>query len=200
MNREKKEELNATAYQDQLWLSFVKGNQDALGKLYDFFIDSLVAYGIKLCGDKSYTMDCIHDLFVDLYKYQHKLSASTEVQYYLLLALKRKINKRYKQKEVILEPETYQKVLHAKGIVPSDEQFIVEKEAYDQKLLSLEKAVSHLTKTQQKGIVLRFKEEKSYEEIAATLKVSVASARTIVYRAIKALREYSLFLIVWLFF
>ncbi|NIJ43902.1 RNA polymerase sigma-70 factor (ECF subfamily) [Wenyingzhuangia heitensis] len=178
--------------QNQLWLDFVKGDSNALGKLYDLYIDNLVGYGIKICGDKSYTMDCIHDLFVDLYKYQSKLSTTSDVQFYLYLALKRKINKKYKKKEVFLDPEAYQKVVYTKEYTKSNEESIIDREAYEEKILNLENAVSKLTKTQQKGISLRFKEEKSYEEIAQALQVSVASARTIVYRAIKALRESSL--------
>ena len=197
---DKDKSLDSFKNEDSVWSKVIAGDVAALGTLYDDYIDNLVAYGIKVCGDKDYTMDCIHDLFVDLYKYRKKLKNTNDVQFYLYLSLKRKINKKYKQKEVFLDPEAYHLVVNSRGGSQSNEARIIDKEIEQEKTVKLAEAVSKLTKTQQKGISLRFKEGKSYEEIANVLGVSVASARTIVYRAIKSLREYSLLIFVFLYF
>ena len=52
----------------------------------------------------------------------------------------------------------------------------------------LANALESLTKKQRKGLFLRFNQDKSYEEISEIMEVSVQTARTIVYRALKALR------------
>ena len=51
-----------------LWCKLKKGDIGAFGDLYELFIDDLFTYGIQFSQDKHYVMDCIHDLFLDLYK------------------------------------------------------------------------------------------------------------------------------------
>lgn len=185
---------NSTSIEDEIWGRVIEGSTAALGDLYDFYIDDLMAYGFKICGDKEYTMDCIHDLFVDLYKYKSKLAKTKNVKFYLLLSLKRKIHKKFKKKEILLNHEDVAgSEWHLKdNYTASDEELIILDEIQKETHQRLYSALKKLTKNQQKGIALRFQEEKSYEEIAEILGISVASARTIIYRAIKSLREYSL--------
>ena len=82
----------------QLWMEIKKGDLKALGHLYDLYINVLFSYGIKHSKDKEHVMDCIHDLFLDLYKYKEKLTCTDNVKYYLFASLKRKINKKYYKK------------------------------------------------------------------------------------------------------
>ena len=46
-----------------------------------------------------------------------------------------------------------------------------------------------LTKKQKTGIFLRFNQEKSYEEISEIMGISIPTARTLIYRALKVLRS-----------
>ena len=81
-----------------IWVDLKKGNKIALGKLYDIYIDSLFAFGIQNSQDRSFVMDCIHDLFLDLYKYRSTIKITDNSKNYLFKSLKRKINKRYLRK------------------------------------------------------------------------------------------------------
>ena len=81
-----------------MWVDLKKGNKIALGKLYDIYIDSLFAFGIQNSQDRSFVMDCIHDLFLDLYKYRSTIKITDNSKNYLFKSLKRKINKRYLRK------------------------------------------------------------------------------------------------------
>ena len=182
-----------------IWSEIRQGNIASLGALYDLYIDSLISYGIKICGDKSYTMDCIHDLFVDLYKYKNKLGETDNIQFYLCTALKRKINRRYKSKEICFESKEFSTaILSKKNYETSFEDELVEKECQQEKVLKLNSSLKELTKKQRKGLKLRFQEDRSYEEIADTLNITVSSARTNVYRALKMLRK-SNFTIIYIF-
>lgn len=174
-----------------IWSEIRQGNITSLGVLYDLYIDSLVAYGIKVSGDKNYTMDCIHDLFVDLYKYKNKLAKTDNVKFYLFSALKRKINKKYKTKEIRLNKNEFNAVVISKNNHENSfEDDLVEKELYQEKVIKLNTLLGQLTEKQRKGLKLRFEEDRSYEDIALALNISVSSARTSIYRAIKTLRNH----------
>lgn len=180
-----------------LWEELKTGNIIAFGKLYDLYIDILVSNGMYMSNDKEYVMDCIHDLFIDLYKYRGKIAKTDNVKYYLLKSLKRKINRKYKTKTISITNE-YQFEInsHAMYSEPHEEK-IIASENSSEISSKLKKAISYLTTRQQKGIFLRFNEDRPYEEIAEIMNVSVQTSRTIIYRGIKALRQH---LAIFLFF
>ncbi len=175
-----------------LWNKLRQKDIAALGELYDLYIDILFSFGVRVSEDKEYVMDCIHDLFLDLYKYSRKIAATDNVERYLLKSLKRKLNRKYKIKtisipnEYSLENSSYKQNNYSK----SSEEELIASESAIEKSLKLKNALNFLTKRQKKGLFLRFNEEKPYEEIAEIMEVSIETSRTIVYRGIKTLRQY----------
>ena len=180
-----------------LWEKLKRGDIHALGKLYDLYIDILFSYGIQISTDKTYVMDCIHDLFLDIYKYRKKLTTPDNVKYYLIKSLKRKINKKFNSKMVLVGNEDSIERNSQGNFTKSFEDEIIASERLSQRSLQLTNALSLLTKRQKKGLFLRFNEERPYEEIAKIMNVSVQTSRTIVYRGIKELRKH---LVLFLFY
>ena len=179
-----------------IWKKVKKGDTDALGVLYDQFVDTLFSYGMQQSNHKDHVMDCIHDLFVDLYKYRNNLAQTDNVKFYLLRSLKRKINKKYQRKIIPIQEEAYlDGVEEHRNFVPSHEDDLIHAERANEKSEKLVDALSTLSKKQKKGLFLRFNQDRPYEEIAEIMNVSVATARTIIYRAIKSLRKYPLSLL-----
>ncbi len=174
-----------------LWERIITGDMMALGSLYDLYIDVLFSFGLQRSSDRNYVMDCIHDLFLDLYKYRTKLSTPDNVKNYLIKSLQRKINKKYSEKEVPVGVD-YPVMDHLlrKNATLSHEQQMIHIEDVNIKNRQLAKALGALTEKQRKGLVLRFNHNKPYEEIAQIMDVSIQSARTMVYRALKDLRRY----------
>ncbi|MEN8125686.1 MAG: sigma-70 family RNA polymerase sigma factor [Bacteroidota bacterium] len=173
-----------------LWEKLKSGDIDALGELYDLYIDILFLYGIQISRDKEYVMDCIHDLFLDIYKYRANLTTTNNVQSYLIKSLKRKINKKYNSKMILVGNEDSIGRKSQGNFTRSFEEEIILSERLSQRKLQLTNALSLLTKRQKKGLFLRFNEERPYEEIAKIMNVSVQTSRTIVYRGIKKLRKH----------
>lgn len=180
-----------------LWGKLKEGDIKALGHLYDLFIDDLFSYGIQFSQDKHYIMDCIHDLFLDLFKYRKKLASTDNVKYYLLRSLKNKILKSQKSKHIQLSSDSFLKKRDDQNYTTSFEEDIINAEFLDERSLKLSNAISFLSKKQKQGLFLRFTEEMNYEEIALIMNVSVQSSRTIIYRAIRALRKH--FMILFIF-
>ena len=71
----------------------------------------------------------------------------------------------------------------------SAEESIIQSENSLEISTKLSVAMTSLSSKQRKGLSLKFDEKKSYEEIAAILGISIESVRTLIYRAVKKLRN-----------
>jgi RNA polymerase sigma-70 factor (ECF subfamily) len=184
-----------------LWARLQDDDVEALGLLYDRYVDELFIYGRRFSADKSLVLDGIHDLFLNLYKYRKNLSQPSRVDFYLMRSLKNTILMRVKNQRHDLPAD--QNICDPLQF--SVEEGLIANEWEMERSQKLTKALNLLSKKQGKGIALRFTENFSYEEIAASMNISVQSSRTMVYRAIKALRKQMqsvilLFLIIFSFF
>lgn len=170
---------------------------EALGALYDRHVDDLFAVSIYVCPDRGAAQDAIHDMFLDLYRYHKKLAPADNVRAYLITALRRKLYKVRKRTSRSLDDEANtSRILDQPGLATeSAEDVIVLEETRSGLRQSLHQALQTLTEHQKQAIQLRFKEEKTYEEIADDLRLSVPSARTLVYRTLKAMRKAALSLL-----
>lgn len=172
-----------------IWSKIKAGDLDALGDLYDDYIDKLYQYGSNICSDKEFVKDSIHDVFVDIYKYRKNLSETDNLEYYLLKSLKNKLSKKYHSKTISIENEANKDLVRNRLETGSEEDNIIEFEKERETFRKLETAMNTLTRQQLKVINLRYIEEMSYSEIAGSLNISVETARTIIYRGMKLLRK-----------
>jgi RNA polymerase sigma-70 factor (ECF subfamily) len=170
-----------------LWAKLKAGNADALGRLYDLYVDELFSYGMQFCMDRTNVMDCIHDVFLNLYKYRKNLANADQVKYYLFRSLKNQIINSSKG-VYALNGVASNDALEYRDYSNSIEDEIIETELSNERSYILSQAINSLSKKQRKGLFLRFTEERDYEEIAEIMNVSVQTSRTLIYRAIKALR------------
>ena len=173
------------------WNKLVNGDKQALGDLYDQYIDILFSYGMHHSKDRGYVMDCIHDLFLDLYKYRKNLSVTANVKYYLFKSLRRKINKKYKVKDLPVSNEQFLFKFEGnpKNHTKSCEEKIIGGERILERNNNLYLALKTLTKKQRRILFLRFNQDRTYHEISDIMNISIKTARTSIYRAIKTLRK-----------
>ncbi|WP_140157773.1 MULTISPECIES: RNA polymerase sigma factor [Arenibacter] len=200
----KKRMLGKSNFSEYLvWERIKTGDTKSLGQLYDYYVDDLYSHGMKRISDKGWVMDCIHDLFLDLYKYRLKLSEPDNISYYLQKSLERKINRKYGRKESPVSVDIpLLDFIRDKNSIPSIESEIIINEQASKKSNRLAVAMDSLTEKQQKGLYLRFYQDKSYEEISKIMNVSIQSARTMIYRALTSLRQtpMSVFLLLEILF
>ncbi len=170
----------------RLWAKLQDGNMEALGMLYDIYIDELFTYGMGFSGNKSEVMDCIHDLFLNLYKYRKNLSPTERVDFYLMRSLKNELLKgiQISKREVATCDQE-----NLASFQISQEEGLIADEWEMERSQKLNKFLKTLSKKQRKGLSMRYSEDYSYEEIAERMNISVQSSRTMIYRAIKALRK-----------
>ena len=172
---------------DSLWQRFKNGNDQAFYHLYNQYADNLYKYGSHFSKDKDLVKDCVHDLFLDLYKYRNKLSDTDNVQFYLFRSLRRIIHK----EQVKIIPLVYDEMIRSPAdntdLSFEDTMIAAETEAENRAVLSI--AMKTLSNRQREGLSLKFEHNSSYPEISEIMGISVESARTIIYRALKELRK-----------
>ena len=167
------------------WSNFIHGDAKAFESIYQQYIDDLFAFGLKFHADREIVLDCIHDLFLDLYD-NPRIAKDVEVKYYLFSALRRRILKR--KKADVYEPlESLPENVWAIG---SHELDLILKENQDINVQKVKQEIDKLPKRQKEVLYLKYYMEFSYEEIASIMNVSVESCRTLSYRAFRVLKSH----------
>lgn len=173
-------------FDPELWNAFINGDMDAFHCLYQHFADPLFAFGIKYTQDQDLVKDSIQDLFIDLHKYRASLSPGVNIKFYLFASLKRKI---IKNLQLTRLNEDFEEMDFAFHIDYNIEDVIINDEREREVLGKLRNELRLLPSRQQEALYMRFNAELDYEEISELMEISVPTARTFIYRAIKQLRE-----------
>jgi len=168
-----------------LWKRVKAGETQAFHELYMQFADILFSFGLIYSKDQEFIKDCIHDLFFDLYKYRKNLSDNDHIRNYLFKSLKRKIQSPQSGKLKLVFTNTFQEGNEQKASLAETEGL----ENQEENIENIRIAMGKLSDRQQEVLNLRFQVGLSYTEIAKILDISVESARTLVYRSVKTIRE-----------
>ena len=171
----------------KIWNAFRQGNREALDYIFKEHVSNLFSYGTRFTRDQELVLDCIQDLFVELWNRRQNISETISIKFYLLKALRRRIARTVhgaKRLEAITDEVQY---LEEKMNF-SVEQLLVAQEADQARKASLKRALEGLTKRQRESIYLKFFQGLNNEAIASVMSLSEASVSTLVSQAIKALR------------
>lgn len=171
-----------------LWTRFRNGDQDALSAIYDRYVRQLHSYGCKVHTDDALVKDCIQEVFIQLIDKRDRLTITETTHLYLFKSLRNKILEELRTQN--RKKEISQSITDFSPLAASVEQSIVFKEEELFRRELMEMALSSLTDYQREAIILRYSQEFSYEEIAEMLEIDVPSARTLVYRSLKKVREF----------
>jgi RNA polymerase sigma factor (sigma-70 family) len=170
-----------------IWIRFKDGDKEALSDIYDRYVHQLYAYGCKIHADESLVKDCVQEVFIRLIDHRDRLKITETTHLYLFKSLRNQIleelrteNRKKSVSQLIHDPTS---------LVASVEQSIVQREEENHQLILVERALNLLTDYQREAIFLRYSQEFGYEEIAEMLDIDVSSARTLVYRALKKVKE-----------
>lgn len=173
-----------------LWNNFRNGDNDALNELFMYFSHDLYSYGLRISPDEDLVKDCIQEVFIHLIDKKKSLHISSSFQIYLFKSLRNKIFEELRkiQRTKLLSSQLFIKEQQSEKfqeqlIIDSEEQTIIRK-----KLISI---INELPARQQEILYLRYTNGFNYEEISQLLSIDVASARKLLYRTIKKIREKS---------
>lgn len=173
-------------YQD-VWLKFTEGDDDALSSIYFEFFDLLLNFGMKYSSDRFLVEDCIQNLFVDLLKNRHQQKTVHNLRFYLTKALRNQMlyEHRKTKNQIPVEEQTETEFT----ITYSIENSLIAMETDEMHLRFLKMVMEDLTARQKEALYLKFNCGFDYKQISELMQISVESARTMVYRTLKSIKE-----------
>jgi RNA polymerase sigma factor (sigma-70 family) len=180
--------MRQTTDDTELWDDFRRGQTYALTHIYHLYVDRLYRYGKKFSKDDELVKDIIQDLFFDLIRRRDNLGATDNIYFYLIKAFRRRIALNLNgEKRQNRTDQTYE--MPQANIVYSIEQEFIEKEELTNKEELIRKALAELSPKQREILYYRFTCEFEYEQICEIMSMKYDSARKMVFRALKTLRE-----------
>jgi RNA polymerase sigma factor (sigma-70 family) len=172
----------------QVWDQFRSGDQAAFSTLYQHFVQPLYAYSLGVTNDKELIKDCLHDLFVELWRNHATLGPTTSVKFYLMASIKRKIirhietnlkhvNHHLNYTKDFVEDEVSQESL----LIRYEEELFVNKK--------LKECMNLLSKRQREAISLRFFHNMDTDQISSSMRINPQSVYNLIFGALRVMKE-----------
>lgn len=157
--------------------------------VYDKHIDGLFAFGSRFMTDREVLKDCIQDVFVKLFTRRKDLQAINNVDSYLYISLRNRINDEYRRNVRLCDDE----ITDAKmTIIAENDEYQQERMEREQALAdSIKKYFEKLSPRQQQIINLYYMQQLKYDEICRIMGINYQSVRNLMHRSISRLREFA---------
>ena len=172
----------------QVWDLFRSGDEKAFATLYQFFVQPLYAYSLGVTNDKELIKDCLHDLFVELWKNHATLGPTTSVKFYLMASIKRKIIRHMETSiKHFNHHSNYMKDFVEEEM--SQESLLIK---YEEELVSnkqLTKCMNLLSKRQREAISLRFFHNMDTDQISNSMCINPQSVYNLIFGALRVMKE-----------
>ena len=176
---------------DFLWKSFLKGDDKSFSLIYQQYIDGLFLYGSKLSADRELVRDCIQEIFIDLFLKRKKVSRDIiNLKSYLFVSLRNCMVKKMGKSRMFESVDGNEDEIEVPFHIEYEfRDHLIELEISNEISEKLHAGIQNLPPRQKEIIYLKFEEEMDYPDIARMLKISVESARKLLYRALLTLRK-----------
>lgn len=169
---------------EAVWQSFQAGDKQAYAVLYQRYFEILYRASLRITADRELVKDCIHDLFVTIWKNRDNLSQPNSVKAYLLSAIQRKL------KRQTTRLRSHQNDMEKIKTPPTsncrEDQLIEDQTEIEQKYI-VDKALNSLTKREREAIYLKFYGNMSYKEVAEVMAIRVDSIYNLISKSIETL-------------
>lgn len=174
------------------WKELLSGSKEAYAAIYGLHVKAMYRYGMSLVSiSEEFVLDCIHDVFTEIWIKRDRLSVPENIRSYLFVALKNRILhllKRQERPHMFVTREDFEDLWFESSV----EDILTQKEESAGREELLTRLVARLPPRQQEAIRLRFVENMDYQEIGQVLEVNTQSAHNLVFRAMEKLRGWLL--------
>ncbi len=168
------------------WARLKKDDPQALGFLYDKYVDKLFLSALRTTSNRELAKDAVQEVFIELWNYRHTITDIQYSQSYLAKVLRGILLKKLKK-----ENEAYHYELEESFVSPEEsiENIIISSDTDREKKYRLKEALSNLSNRQKQLLELHFKDGLSYEQIAEKLSINYQSVNNLAFRTILRLRS-----------
>ena len=155
--------------------------------LYDKTIDDLFDFGTKFTTDRELIKDCIQDVFVKLYTKKDELVSVSNIESYLYVSLRNRINDEFRRNTHISDNGINENQM--KSIADDSEAFDMENiEESQKKVNKLKEFIGSLSPRQRQIIQLYYVEQRKYDDICNIMGINYQSVRNPMHRSLLKLR------------
>lgn len=163
------------------WVKFIEGDTNAFAQIYNEYVEDLYKYGTHYHTDHATVIDCIHDLFSDLFGNMN-VAKEVNVKYYLFTSLRRRLL-RHKSENEKLNYIQLQEILNW-----SEENNFEQEELKEKQITILAEKFEKLPTRQREVLFLKYYMDFKYEDIAEMMSITIDTCRTLSFRGVKQLR------------
>lgn len=171
-----------------VWNSFLSGDDRAYELIYNQHIRKLLLYGKTLTSDEELVKDCIHDVFIHIYRNRKNLGKTDNIRLYLISSLKNAILMAFRKKNAYDKfKNSYQEeeIDHNTAI-----DQIIDREEEAENNTRMDSIWSVLTDRQKEIIYYRYVEGLSLTEISEKENIHYHSVANIIQRAVKKMKDF----------
>ena len=170
------------------WYNFIDGDIDALSSLFLHYAKGLVSYGMKIYRDEELVKDSIQEVFIILIQKRHKLKRNEKIKGLVYRLLRNKIidgikliNRNRRIDNLIFNTNS------SSENDAEHQRIDLEEETKRDRMIN--SALNQLSAHQKEAMFLKYSDGLSYELISQVMGISIASARTLIYRTLKQLKS-----------
>lgn len=162
------------------WDRFVAGDDEAFAWLYKNHTSLLYEYGMRFTSDGDLVKDCIHDLFLTLYKNRKNITKPRNLKAYLLVSLKNRLLNALKHSAMAdrIGDDDY-----IFNLIDSVEDIYIDSEMKEHIRKKVEYVLSKMSPRQKEIIYYRYIQELSMDEICEMMNLSYQSAQNLIQKA-----------------
>lgn len=174
----------------ELMTRIANGDEDSLRILIDRHKKAVYGTILKMIGDATESEDLAQRVFLRVYQSSSRYEAKAQFKTWLMTIVKNIVFNEYRRRkrkpwESLFDPETNEPREFSDPI-QSPPDLSLQREELRQ---TIDQSISQLPDKQRLAIILNRCHEMSYEEIAASLKISIASTKSLLFRARETLKE-----------
>lgn len=173
----------------QIWEKFKTGDKNATSHIYYQHVQLLYNYGKKFTTEDELVKDTIQELFFDLIRNRSNLGTTDNIRFYLIKAFRRRILLELQNKHhtMQLDHSEYSSLLN---ITYSYEEEIIDRENVSRREQLVQVGLQELSPKQREILFYRFTCDFEYDQICEIMSMKYDSARKMVFRALKSLKEH----------
>lgn len=179
--------MDSVTNDTKLWEDFKNSDEKALSAIYHLYVNKLFRYGKKFTSDDELIKDVIQDLFFDLIRNRKTLGSTNHILFYLIKSLRRRLFEQIKSADKIRLTNEFQEI--EANIIYSVEYEYIQKEHLSEREQRVRQSLAQLSPKQREILYYRYTCDFDYEQICQIMPMKYDSARKMVFRALKALRE-----------